>query len=810
MLHERTYKSGSKRRRATALLAAAFLSAAGLVAVTPAEAAAPDDAGLFELDANVISVSSTTEPGDDWSDIFDEYGTDEIPGPIDASDAFASTGILHDPSPESIFTQGGSKDYLDVTEWRHKDGNVPDKDEITDAYAAAYAGTGTDDDAYVYFGMDRFATEGSANLGFWFLQDDQFGLGEGDTFSGRHQEGDVLVLSEFDEGGANPTIKVFKWVEDGTGNEGGGILRTLFGGSAGQVAKCGDSPTGRAACAAVNIEPVPDAETGWVYESKKDRGQVQRDIPPAAFFEGGINLTELFGGSSEDTPCFSSFVAETRSSFEVSAVLKDLVAGEFDLCSADISITPDGVNDVGDAHPFTVEVTKSVAGADSPVPGIKPTVTIKDAAGNTVTDGIDTSGCDAGTDALGQCVVTLTSDEPGTFTARASATVTIGGSNIAVSTGNAEGQNPDAVKEFVDARITISPDDTNGIGEPHTFVVGVEENRGSGFVPATTGHVDYTLTDAGGAVSTVDPTETTCHAKGVHTAADTADNLSDTTVGTVPAGSCTITFSSATAGTVTRHATVTLQYDGPDEGTTAGDDPVDDLTITRDTDGVADDPATGSTNSDDALKTYVDGSLSWLKHDGEGNLLGGATFQVCQTESYNSETETFVDTADNCVSVSDDSDGVAEGGTTDVDPDADGDAGEFLLENLALGTYTIKETAAPSGYQIDPDTETVSMDIDAPNGDPRNTDGTPKPFVNPALFKLIVLTCNQVTGELVDSTVTLDDGDPTTTDDTKETLTVDTPDGLCDTGGAAYGNLPPGTYTPSVELPDRGEPFPTP
>ena len=54
-------------------------------------------------------------------------------------------------------------------------GEPLDKDDITNAYAAAYVNTvdTTNDDIgdlIIYFGLDRFDTNGSAQVGFWFLQ----------------------------------------------------------------------------------------------------------------------------------------------------------------------------------------------------------------------------------------------------------------------------------------------------------------------------------------------------------------------------------------------------------------------------------------------------------------------------------------------------------------------------------------------------------------------------------------------------------------------------------------------------------------
>ena len=70
------------------------------------------------------------------------------------------------------------------------------------------------------------------------------------------------------------------------------------------------------------------------------------------------------------------------------------------------------------------------------------------------------------------------------------------------------------------------------------------------------------------------------------------------------------------------------------------------------------------------------------------------------------------------------------------------------MSNLILGRYTVRETIAPPGYALDPDTVTV----DITTGDTTGDAGT---FVDPLLFKLIVITCNTATEALVDGTVTL-------------------------------------------------------
>src|SRR5207253_6296126 len=74
----------------------------------------------------------------------------------------------------------------------------------------------------------------------------------------------------------------------------------------------------------------------WSYLSKF--GGSTNTIPVGAFFEGGADLTVLFGGIGAGTvPCFSSFLLETRSAQTPSAVLKDFVLGSFPECKVSIT-----------------------------------------------------------------------------------------------------------------------------------------------------------------------------------------------------------------------------------------------------------------------------------------------------------------------------------------------------------------------------------------------------------------------------------------------------------------------------------------
>src|SRR5206468_4044337 len=56
----------------------------------------------------------------------------------------------------SVFTSGGSKDQADIPSWLWKDGSVPDKDNIVEAFAAVYRPTSGNraDHKILYFGAN--------------------------------------------------------------------------------------------------------------------------------------------------------------------------------------------------------------------------------------------------------------------------------------------------------------------------------------------------------------------------------------------------------------------------------------------------------------------------------------------------------------------------------------------------------------------------------------------------------------------------------------------------------------------------------
>jgi uncharacterized surface anchored protein len=245
-------------------------------------------------------------------------------------------------------------------------------------------------------------------------------------------------------------------------------------------------------------------------------------------------------------------------------------------------------------------------------------------------------------------------------TGTASADVTVGGITFSINTGDdsSSAATEDATKHWVDAQITIATSDTNGITESHTFTVTVEKDLG----------------DGGGWIAAADQTV----ASDISGTGSITGGSCTTTV-TDSNGQCTIIVNSNTAGTGTVNASTTVSIDGVD--------------ILVETDGYG---AHDVSNE----KTWIDGSLTWIKHDNNGQLLGGATFQVCRTYD-----RFGADIPDECVTVVDDS-----------APDTDPVAGQFKLEHLLLGRYTITETVAPPNYTLDPYVDTVELSIATPNG----------------------------------------------------------------------------------------------
>ncbi|MEX2554381.1 MAG: LPXTG cell wall anchor domain-containing protein [Actinomycetota bacterium] len=327
------------------------------------------DEGLFELDGDATASGA---PGADWSNTGSAIAT-----------AFVTDGQA--PEDETYLHTGDSKDIKDFDEWvPTTTDEAPDKDEILHAFAAGY--NNADGDLIVYFGLDRFDASGDAQVGFWFAQSNVSIVGS--SVVGDHQVGDILVLSDFVNGGSVPDIRVFKWV--GSGGSDGPIDEVTTSGDP----DCNAADPGDDLCALINAD-IEDAPWPFLDKSKST------DFLPGEFYEGGVNLTEL----GIDQGCITTFIAESRTSQSTDARLKDVAIGGFPLCGISVTKTGDAQSKVGDQAHYTVEIENTGA-----ITLYKESI-IDDVLGN-LTDGSDanitSSTCGASLVPGASCTIQLT------------------------------------------------------------------------------------------------------------------------------------------------------------------------------------------------------------------------------------------------------------------------------------------------------------------------------------------------------------------------------------------------------------------
>ncbi|HUS13288.1 MAG TPA: hypothetical protein VMZ30_22650 [Pyrinomonadaceae bacterium] len=481
-----TRLASAKKSAALPTTTASAVSTAALnlsAPLIPVPVAVDDD---FELDGNIKQDGTK----DDWGN---------VNCPLAASDggsSVAHTGVVVDGISQTVFTGGGSKDDHPIGDWKWKNGPAPNKDEILNSYAAKYAPN------TLVFGAERIAVQGSAFIGVWFFQQDVEPIGTPTAgFSGAHQAGDVLILNEFDSGGASTAAKVFKWITN-----------------ANQCTALGESLEGTNLCNITNTAPpgstfsttnsvaLTAASQGFCWTYTNSSGGTT--MPAQAFFEGGINLDAFPALAGA---CFSSFLIETRSSFETSSQLKDFAGGRFNTCPApEITKTADSPICDGTDAVYTYTVTNP-AGSDS------VSVTLSDDnAGGTAFDPAGPAGgtcietTNGGTGAGPGSPITVAGGATRTF--ECTRTLTVGEhTNTVTMTWNSGGpKNATAsatvtVLENPDARISVlvCPDGS-------TFLTGSDANNsggtfawsgagsGTSTTTAITGVGNYTLTISNG------------------------------------------------------------------------------------------------------------------------------------------------------------------------------------------------------------------------------------------------------------------------------------------------------------------------
>jgi uncharacterized repeat protein (TIGR01451 family) len=344
--------------RRGAVLAAMLGTAIALVLV-PTSALAVHDAGcatsanfscLFELDGNVQNdtASAGNNGGYDWgtgpggAGIFDSSG--QVSSTVAADPSFLKADFNADyATPDTSYFATSAKDTDAISSWNCGSINNPTaKDEILNAYGALFSPTSGVDAGHVIFyaGAERQSNNGNSFMGFWLFKSAvgcSSPTGSATSFTGAHSIGDLLILSNFTGGGSNPLVQVYEWGDPNPG------LNLLFDGNF-----CSGASAGDKACGAVNTDTF---STPWPNVSSPGTSQ---GIAPNEFVEVGVDVTQLLDLTTNTIPCFARFQAETRSSQETTAQLKDFAAGKFNSCKSTTVTTPqnaDGGATLSDSSP---------------------------------------------------------------------------------------------------------------------------------------------------------------------------------------------------------------------------------------------------------------------------------------------------------------------------------------------------------------------------------------------------------------------------------------------------------------------------
>lgn len=544
------------------VIGAVLLLAGATAYWTGVGSTAPAD--QFEItDGNIVDNSQAPAPNiPDWDTIFGTVS--DTTGFL--TTAFTADPISSDPLPSppcdanktgdlTVFTGGSDKNADAIPTWTYQSGSVPQKDDLTNVYAAANM-DGTDQ--IFYFALERAEVDGDAYADFEFLKSPiglQQGTGpQGPTvdargcpsgnFTGARLENDILVTMKLQDGGSVGNVEFRKW--DGDSYE-------VFTPTAGEVGFV--TNTGTIACG------------DW---GCRDRdGNILTQLPQGAFMEGFINVTQALDTAPG---CYSTVIAKTRSSHEWNAELKDFALSEFNTCDAFITITPDGVNEVGDSHSFTGHVEVNPTGTFVNAPdGTQINFTKISGPGTLWAASCLTSG------GTGSCSVNLTSSTSGTTVVAASTTVQVGPTQVTRSTNGSAGPggSGNATKEWVDGYIKVTPDDVNPVNQSHDFTVEF------GVLAAGADDVDLVSL-----LPVVSPTPGSID-----------DDDCDTPDRTGNVWTCTVTINSTSAGVFDATATGVA--------TVAKTGVSDIVTITRSTTATAKGPG----GNEGATKTYVDARI---------------------------------------------------------------------------------------------------------------------------------------------------------------------------------------------------------
>jgi uncharacterized repeat protein (TIGR01451 family) len=325
--------------------------------------------GLFELGDGLGGpgaadiVGSDAQEGCDWDDLFDADPTpEEIAAAVAAcggvGGAFVADTLSQGGSKdETVFVKGSAKNDAPVASWSWADGSVPTKDDLSNVYT--YATLNEFDELIIYAGVERLAPNGDSHIDFELNQlpveldrdppcggDETAGPEDGAPceFEGEKTEGDLLVTMDFEKGGSYGVTEIRRW---------DGFNYVLLEALSSEGCNAADS-----VCVFNNGIEID----GGAWPSYDSKGRVVSTLDENAFTEAGINVTALL----DETPCFVSFLAKSRSSASYSSSLKDFVRTGFSICS--LTIDKSGVpgvpelSKIGDEFTFLYTIENTGAG----------------------------------------------------------------------------------------------------------------------------------------------------------------------------------------------------------------------------------------------------------------------------------------------------------------------------------------------------------------------------------------------------------------------------------------------------------------
>ena len=275
---------------------------------------ATDEGGVTNI------LGNGADPGPDWADFFNASGG--VVNGFGGTPAF----VADDPSAGSlldntVFSGGpGDKNSDIIADWTWTTGNVPAKDDITNAYVYAKTVGG---DLIIYVGLEREDPSGSSHVDVEFFQS-QVAPSEAPPcdgggqcgFQGVNLDGDLLANLDYSNGGAFGSLTLRR--------RQAGVKDNYVEIDDLQGQGCNADET---VCAFTNGGPID----GGPWPNFDNHATLITTLPTNSFTEFGINVSELFGGTA---PCFATVMVKTRSSQSFTATLKDWSLHGFQQCTA--------------------------------------------------------------------------------------------------------------------------------------------------------------------------------------------------------------------------------------------------------------------------------------------------------------------------------------------------------------------------------------------------------------------------------------------------------------------------------------------